>query len=65
MVPILNRPISEHIVHLLKRHGIDEVIATLYYLPDVMREYFRDGSDFGIRMTYAVEEDKPLAPPAA
>jgi len=60
MVPILNRPISEHIINLLKRHGINEVIATLYYLPDAMREYFRDGSDFGIRMTYAVEEDKPL-----
>jgi mannose-1-phosphate guanylyltransferase / phosphomannomutase len=60
MVPILNRPISEHIVHLLKHHGINEIIATLYYLPDVMREYFRDGSDFGVKMTYAVEEDKPL-----
>ncbi len=60
MVPILNRPISEHIVNLLKRHGVDEVIATLYYLPDVMREYFRDGTDFGVRMTYVVEEDKPL-----
>ncbi|UFP93043.1 mannose-1-phosphate guanyltransferase [Gloeobacter morelensis] len=60
MVPILNRPISEHILNLLKRHGVDEVIATLYYLPDVMREYFRDGSDFGLRMTYAVEEEKPL-----
>ncbi|WP_287129820.1 mannose-1-phosphate guanyltransferase [Candidatus Cyanaurora vandensis] len=60
MVPILNRPISEHIINLLKRHGIAEVIATLYYLPDVMREYFRDGSDFGVSMTYAVEEEKPL-----
>lgn len=60
MVPILNRPISEHIIHLLKRHGIREVIATLYYLPEVMRDYFRDGSDFGVSMTYAIEEDRPL-----
>ncbi|NEP47386.1 MAG: mannose-1-phosphate guanylyltransferase [Moorea sp. SIO3C2] len=60
MVPILNRPIAEHIVNLLKRHNITEVIATLYYLPDVMRDYFQDGSDFGVKMTYAVEEEQPL-----
>ncbi|OLP19292.1 mannose-1-phosphate guanylyltransferase [Leptolyngbya sp. 'hensonii'] len=60
MVPILNRPIAEHIVNLLKRHDITEVIATLHYLPDVMRDYFQDGSNFGIQMTYAVEEDQPL-----
>jgi mannose-1-phosphate guanylyltransferase/phosphomannomutase len=60
MVPILNRPIAEHIINLLKRHRIREVIATLHYLPDVMRDYFQDGSDFGVQMTYAVEEDQPL-----
>ena len=60
MVPILNRPIAQHIINLLKRHRIDEVIATLHYLPDVMRDYFQDGSDFGVQITYAVEEDQPL-----
>ena len=60
MVPILNRPIAEHIINLLKRNNITEIIATLHYLPDVMRDYFQDGSDFGIEMTYAVEEDQPL-----
>ena len=60
MVPILNRPIAEHIINLLKRHGIHEVIATLHYLPDVLRDYFQDGSDFGVQMTYAIEEDQPL-----
>jgi len=60
MVPILNRPIAEHIVNLLKRYDITEIIATLFYLPDVMRDYFQDGKDFGVQMTYAVEEDQPL-----
>ena len=60
MVPMLNRPIAEHIINLLKRNNITEVIATLYYLPDVMRDYFQDGSDFGVQMTYAVEEEQPL-----
>lgn len=60
MVPILNRPIAEHIVNLLRRHHITEIVATLHYLPDVMRDYFRDGSDFGVEMTYAVEDEQPL-----
>lgn len=60
MVPILNRPIAEHIINLLKKHRITEVIATLHYLPDVIRDYFHDGSDFGVQMTYAVEEEQPL-----
>jgi len=60
MVPLLNRPIAEHIVNLLKRHSITEIIVTLHYLPDVMRDYFQDGRAFGVQMTYAVEEDQPL-----
>lgn len=60
MVSVLNRPITEHILNLLKHHGIREVIATLHYLPDVIREHFGDGSDFGVNMMYVVEEDQPL-----
>jgi mannose-1-phosphate guanylyltransferase / phosphomannomutase len=60
MVPILNRPIAEHIINLLKRHSITEVIATLHYLPDIMRDYFQDGSEFGVEMTYSVEDEQPL-----
>ncbi|BAQ63440.1 mannose-1-phosphate guanyltransferase [Geminocystis sp. NIES-3709] len=60
MVPVLNRPIAEHIVNLLKRCGIKEIITTLHYLPDVLRDYFHDGSDFGVNMKYAVEEEQPL-----
>ncbi|MCP6757252.1 MAG: mannose-1-phosphate guanyltransferase [Fischerella sp. CENA71] len=60
MVPILNRPIAEHIINLLKRHDITEIVATLHYLPDALRDYFQDGSDFGVQITYSVEEDQPL-----
>lgn len=60
MVPILNRPIAEHIVYLLKRHQITEIITTLHFLPGVMQDYFQDGRDFGVQMTYEVEEDQPL-----
>ena len=60
MVPLLNRPIAEHIIELLKQHGIREIIAALHYLPDSLRDYFQDGHEFGVQMTYAVEEDQPL-----
>lgn len=55
MVPVVNRPVMEHIVGLLKQHGIEEIIATLQYLPDVIRDYFGDGSEFGVQMQYSVE----------
>lgn len=60
MVPLLNRPIAEHILNLLRRHQLTEVIFTLHYLPDVVREYFGEGHEFGVDITYAVEEDYPL-----
>ncbi len=55
MVPVVNRPVMEHIVRLLKRHGITEMTATLQYLPEVIQEYFGDGADFGVKMSYSIE----------
>ncbi len=60
MVPVANKPMAEHIVDLLKEHGINDIIFTLFYLPDAIRDYFRDGSDFGAKIQYAVEEGRPL-----
>jgi len=59
MVPVLNRPFLEHTIGSLKSHGVDEVILAICYLPDRIRQHFGDGSRFGVKMTYAVE-DKPL-----
>src|SRR5579862_5270009 len=55
MVPVGNQPIMEHILTLLKRHGITDVVATIHYLGDEIRSYFGDGSDFGVTLEYAVE----------
>jgi len=58
MVPIANRPIMEHIVTLLKKHGFEEMLSILYYQPEIIENYFGDGSDFGVRMGYIrAEED--------
>ena len=42
MVPVLDRPVMEHIIDLLEQHGFDEVIANLHYFPDSIRDYFGD-----------------------
>ncbi len=60
MVPMLNKPMAEHIINLLRRHGFDDVFITLYYLPHVIQNYFGDGHEFGVNISYAVEEKMPL-----
>jgi mannose-1-phosphate guanylyltransferase / phosphomannomutase len=56
MVPIVGKPCMEHIVELLARHGFDEVIVTLAFLPQAIRSYFGDGETVGIPIEYSVEE---------
>ena len=59
MAPVANRPIMAHIMTLLSRLGVTEVFATLHYLADEVESYFGDGSEYGVRLEYAVE-DVPL-----
>jgi NDP-sugar pyrophosphorylase family protein len=55
MVPILNRPVMEHLLNLLRRHGIHEAAANLHYHPDKIRTYFGDGAAFGVDLRYNLE----------
>jgi NDP-sugar pyrophosphorylase family protein len=57
MVPILNRPVMEHMIHLLRRHGVIEVAANLHYHPDEIRRYFGDGSQLGVELRYNLERE--------
>ena len=57
MVPVVNRPIMEHILRLLPRHGFSEVIANLHWFPDTIRNRFGDGSALGIDLTYSYEDE--------
>lgn len=56
MVPIVNKPVIEHVFDLLKKHGITEVVVTVQYLASVIQDHFGDGSGFGLQITYSVEE---------
>ncbi|QXE90640.1 mannose-1-phosphate guanyltransferase [Geomonas subterranea] len=52
MVPLMNRPIMLHIVELLKKYGITDLVMLLYHQPSVIKNFFRDGADLGVRITY-------------
>lgn len=56
MVPVVNRPVMEHILRLLARHGFTETIANLHWFPETIESHFGDGSDFGIELSYSREE---------
>jgi mannose-1-phosphate guanylyltransferase/mannose-1-phosphate guanylyltransferase/phosphomannomutase len=56
MVPVLNRPVMEHILRLLSRHGFTETIANLHWFPELIEGYFGDGSSCGVELTYSREE---------
>ena len=59
MVPVVNRPMLEHVIDLLKLHGFREILATLYYMPEVIQDYFGQGDRFGVTINYSIE-DSPL-----
>ena len=52
MVPIVNLPMMEHILNLLKVHHIKDIVSVLYFQPDSIMNYFGDGSYFGVKMQY-------------
>src|SRR5918996_767283 len=56
MLPIVGEPMMEHILKLLRRHGFDDVVVTVQFLASVIRNYFGDGSDLDLSLTYATEE---------
>ena len=56
MLGLVNRPMMEHIINLLRRHGIDEIVVTVAFLSNTIQTYFGDGSEFGVHIQYASEE---------
>ncbi len=57
MLPIVNRPMMEHTMMTLKDLGITEFIVLLYFKPEIIQDYFGDGSDFGIKVSYIIPDD--------
>jgi NDP-sugar pyrophosphorylase family protein len=58
MIPIKGRPILEYQIELLRKYDIRDIILSIGYLGSKIKDYFGDGSKFGVKITY-VEEDDP------
>ena len=52
MVPMVNKPMMQHIIELLTRCKITDLVTLLYFHPEMIENYFGDGSKFGVKMTY-------------
>lgn len=59
LVPVVNKPIAQHIVEHLRRAGITDIVITLYYLAEEIQKYFGDGSELDVNLIYSIE-DTPL-----
>jgi len=57
MVQMVNKPMMEHIVNLLKHHGLVDLVVLLYFQAETIRNYFGDGSGFGVKIEYVQSED--------
>ena len=55
MLPLGNRPIMDHIIRHVRDHGFKDIVVTVQFLASQVRNYFGDGSDMGVDLTYATE----------
>lgn len=56
MVPMVNKSVIGHILDLLKRHGITDVIITLQYMAEDIQDHLGDGHNLGMNIQYSIEE---------
>ena len=56
MIPIAGVPCMEHIVKLLARHDFTDIVVTLQFMPEAIQDYFGDGSDWGVNISYSIED---------
>ncbi len=59
MLPIANKPMIGHVVELLAAHGVTDIIVTVAYLGNAIRNYLGDGAEFGVSVRY-LQEETPL-----
>jgi mannose-1-phosphate guanylyltransferase len=55
MIPILQKPVMEFLLELLRQHGFDEIMVNVSHLSEEIENYFRDGQRFGVQIAYSFE----------
>jgi mannose-1-phosphate guanylyltransferase/phosphomannomutase len=56
MAPVFNKPMMEHILLLLKKYDITDIVALLYFQPHIITDYFGDGTKWGVKISYKSAE---------
>ena len=56
LLPVVNKPIMEHVLRLLRKHGFTETVVTVQFLATLIRNYFGDGEELGMKLHYVAEE---------
>lgn len=55
LIPILQKPVMEFLLELLRKHGFDEIMVNVSHLAEEIESYFRDGQRFGVQIAYSFE----------
>ncbi|MDX2215134.1 MAG: NDP-sugar synthase [Oculatellaceae cyanobacterium bins.114] len=55
MIPILQKPVMEFLLELLRSHGFDQIMVNVSHLAYEIESYFRDGQRFGVQIAYSFE----------
>jgi NDP-sugar pyrophosphorylase family protein len=64
-LPFLNRPLISYAIDYVKRNEIDDLIINLHHEPASVQQQIGDGSNYGVRITYSIEEPEILGPAGA
>lgn len=57
MVSVANKPMMEYVIDLLRKHNLTDIVALLYFQADEIRNYFKDGSKFGVKIDYILSQE--------
>ena len=55
MIPILQKPVMEFLLELLRQHGFDQIMVNVSHLAEEIESYFQDGQRFGVEIAYSFE----------
>ncbi|MEA5509377.1 NDP-sugar synthase [Crocosphaera sp. UHCC 0190] len=55
LIPILQKPVMEFLLELLRQHGFDQIMVNVSHLAEEIESYFRDGQRFGVQIAYSFE----------
>lgn len=55
LIPILQKPVMEFLLELLRQHGFDQIVVNVSHLAKEIEDYFRDGQRFGVQIAYSFE----------